>query len=128
MAQSPRRVRKYTREEANETLPEVRERLLRLRDAFALIAGHNAKIKSIAQANGGENEPEEWLRAGAVYREELQWLDDAGILLRDMEQGLIDFPSERDGVPILLCWRLGEASVDYWHDPESGFQGRQPLD
>ena len=46
---------------------------------------------------------------------------------KDRRTGLIDFPSEMDGRRVLLCWRLGEESVQYWHDEQSGFAGRQPL-
>ena len=50
-----------------------------------------------------------------------------GIQLKDRRTGLVDFPSELDGRPVLLCWRLGEPSVQFWHDANSGFAGRQPL-
>ena len=50
-----------------------------------------------------------------------------GIQLKDRRTGLIDFPSELDGRPVLLCWRLGEPTVQFWHDANSGFAGRQPL-
>lgn len=54
-------------------------------------------------------------------------LDALGIHLKDRRIGLIDFPSEMDGRRVLLCWRLGEDSVQYWHDEQSGYAGRQPL-
>lgn len=60
----------------------------------------------------------------AGFESELERL---GILLKDRRIGLIDFPSELDGRPMLLCWQLGEPSVQYWHDHDSGFAGRQPL-
>jgi hypothetical protein len=50
-----------------------------------------------------------------------------GIQLKDRRIGLIDFPSEMDGRRVLLCWRLGEPSVQYWHDEQTGYAGRQPL-
>jgi hypothetical protein len=54
-------------------------------------------------------------------------LEGLGIQLKDRRIGLIDFPSELDGRPVLLCWQLGEPSVQFWHDLDSGFAGRQPL-
>src|SRR5215203_7296247 len=54
-------------------------------------------------------------------------LDSLGIQLKDRRIGLVDFPSELDGRRVLLCWRLGEPSVQYWHDEDAGFAGRQPL-
>lgn len=58
------------------------------------------------------------------YEAELSGL---GIQLKDRRIGLIDFPSEMDGRRVLLCWRLGEPSVQFWHDENSGYAGRQPL-
>jgi hypothetical protein len=54
-------------------------------------------------------------------------LDALGIQLKDRRIGLIDFPSEMDGRRVLLCWRLGEPSVQYWHDEQGGYAGRRPL-
>lgn len=54
-------------------------------------------------------------------------LESLGIQLKDRRIGLIDFPSELDGRPMLLCWQLGEPSVQFWHDLDSGYSGRQPL-
>ena len=54
-------------------------------------------------------------------------LESIGIQLKDRRIGLIDFPSELDGRPMLLCWQLGEPSVQFWHEVDSGFAGRQPL-
>lgn len=59
-----------------------------------------------------------------AFQRELEGL---GIQLKDRRIGLIDFPSELDGRPMLLCWRLGETSVQFWHDLDSGYGGRQPL-
>jgi hypothetical protein len=54
-------------------------------------------------------------------------LESLGIQLKDRRIGLIDFPSEMDGRRVLLCWRLGEPAVQYWHDEHTGYAGRQPL-
>jgi hypothetical protein len=54
-------------------------------------------------------------------------LETLGIQLKDRRIGLIDFPSELDGRRVLLCWRLGESSVQFWHDESTGYAGRQPL-
>ena len=54
-------------------------------------------------------------------------LEEIGVQLKDRRMGLIDFPSEMDGRPVLLCWRLGETSVQFWHDIDGGYSGRQPL-
>jgi len=54
-------------------------------------------------------------------------IDELGITLRDIEQGLVDFPALVSGRQVWLCWRRGETSVDWWHDLDSGFSGRRPL-
>ncbi len=54
-------------------------------------------------------------------------LDEAQVVLRDLSQGLVDFPALRDGEEIYLCWLEHEPEIGYWHDLESGFAGRQPL-
>jgi hypothetical protein len=51
-----------------------------------------------------------------------------GIELKDYETGLVDFPAEWDGRPVYLCWRLGEPSVQFWHEIDAGFVGRRPLE
>lgn len=51
-----------------------------------------------------------------------------GVQVKDLDSGLLDFPSVRDGVPVLLCWRVGEEQVGYWHGLEDGFAGRRPID
>jgi hypothetical protein len=60
-------------------------------------------------------------------RAEVERISGLGIILRDVESGLVDFPAERDGNEVYLCWRLGEDHVGYWHPPETGFAGRRPL-
>ncbi|HWS54824.1 MAG TPA: DUF2203 domain-containing protein, partial [Pyrinomonadaceae bacterium] len=55
-------------------------------------------------------------------------LEELGVQLKDYERGLVDFPSLRDGKLVLLCWQWGEGDqIEWWHDPEAGFAGRQPL-
>ena len=118
----------YTRETANLLLDEVRERLVRLQQAYAEIAGHRAATASTAGGNGGDAGASRWLASSRTAADELSWFGERGIVVRDIEHGLIDFPGRRAGTQIYLCWRLGEDAVDFWHDRETGFAGRQPLE
>jgi hypothetical protein len=52
---------------------------------------------------------------------------DLGVMVKGLDTGLVDFPGEIDGRPVLLCWQLGEDKVRYWHEEDAGFAGRQPL-
>ncbi|MCW3034866.1 MAG: hypothetical protein JWM17_178 [Actinobacteria bacterium] len=118
----------YTRETANLLLDEVRERLVRLQRAYAEVAGHRTSMASSAGGNGGDAGASRWLASSRTAADELSWFRDRGIVVRDIEQGLIDFPGLRGGRQIYLCWRLGEDAVNFWHDRETGFAGRQPLE
>lgn len=51
-----------------------------------------------------------------------------GVRVRDVRQGLLDFPARRDGREVCLCWRVGERSLRFWHEPEAGFAGRKPVE
>lgn len=117
----------YTRDEANALLPELTEVLIALRDVYAAAAGHAEAVRSSAPGNGGSTHAQAWADAQHVLDGKLAWLCTRGIQLKDLERGLVDFPSVRDGRPVLLCWLLGEPSVDFWHELSTGFAGRRPL-
>jgi hypothetical protein len=54
-------------------------------------------------------------------------IEESGVHLKDVQLGLVDFPAERDGERIYLCWQFGEPEVAFWHTLDAGFAGRQPL-
>ncbi len=119
--------RLFTIDEANAELEELRVRLPRLREARERLIDTSERITSAVEVDGGGVEGSDWFRAQESLKAELVWLADRGILLRDPETGLIDFPAERNGIRILLCWRLGEDRVAWYHDEQTGFVGRKPL-
>ncbi len=61
-------------------------------------------------------------------RESIAEMDEIGVQVKDMDAGLLDFPCRLEDEVVLLCWRMGENSIEYWHTMESGFKGRQPVD
>ncbi len=61
-------------------------------------------------------------------KDTLAEIDAIGVQVKDLEEGLLDFPCVIDGRTVLLCWKLGEKEIGYWHSPEDGFAGRKPLD
>jgi hypothetical protein len=84
-------------------------------------------VKEVVAGNGGGPENREYRDAAEVLKDEVERISAMGIILRDVESGLVDFPAERDGRLLFLCWRLGEDHVGFWHPPETGIAGRQPL-
>jgi hypothetical protein len=61
-------------------------------------------------------------------KDTLAEIDEIGVQVKDLEQGLLDFPCVLDGKTVLLCWKLGEKEIGYWHGPEDGFEARKPVD
>jgi hypothetical protein len=61
-------------------------------------------------------------------KDTLAEIEAIGVQVKDLEEGLLDFPCIIDGRTVLLCWKLGEKEIGYWHSPEDGFAGRKPLD
>jgi hypothetical protein len=122
--------RHYTLQQATAALPWVRERLERLREAHARLNEKEARdaLSYAAPGNGG-GEPGQVVSEGFLgLRSALIELQEMDVVLRDLERGLVDFPSIRDGREVYLCWvEREEDEIRYWHDLEAGFAGRQPL-
>ena len=119
--------RVFTVQDANAELPELRERLPRLREARLGLIASSERITDAVASDGGGVAGSDWFRHQETLKTEVEYLSDRGILLRDPDTGLIDFPAERDGEHVFLCWRLGEGDVEYYHGVHSGFGGRKPL-
>lgn len=119
--------RHFTLEEALAELEPLRERLPRLREARHALIAASERIDEAVAVDGGGVEGTDWFRAQSALRGELEWVISRGIVLRDPETGLVDFPSERDGEDVYLCWRLGEPTIAWYHDRTTGFIGRKRL-
>ena len=119
--------RRFSVEEADGELDELRRRLPILREARQELIDTGERITSAVEVDGGGVEGSAWFRAQQTLRAELLWLAEQGILLRDPDTGLVDFPAEREGRRVFLCWRLGEDRVGWFHEEQSGFSGRMPL-
>jgi hypothetical protein len=119
--------RLYTLEEANAELRDLRERLPRLRVARDGLIAASERIKEAVASDGGGVAEAGWFTHQQTLKTELEHLAERGILLRDPEIGLIDFPAERGGRPVYLCWRLGEDQVAWYHEANAGFGSRKPL-
>jgi hypothetical protein len=122
--------RHYSRTEAEALLPRVKPLLMKLRDAKDMLVDSDAHevLADAAATNGGGGEGRQVGEAFLEVQRLLGALQEAGIVIRDIDRGLIDFPAIRQGREVYLCWELGEDNVEFWHDVESGYRGRQPLD
>jgi hypothetical protein len=114
----------WTVEEANAALPRVREIVQRLRALVSERRGQTEQAAERVQGNGqGGGDP-----GAADLERALDELTRDGIVLRDLDNGLVDFPGRSaSGREYWLCWLVDEPEVAWWHWPETGFAGRRPL-
>ena len=121
----------FTVAEANGLIPEMRRKLEGLQRLYARISAMRDEAKAAASASefgggmeGGSGYVHSLYKVGKITTE----IHDAGVQLKDYERGLIDFPSMRGDRVVLLCWQLGEGDeIEWWHEVDAGFAGRQPL-
>jgi hypothetical protein len=131
--------RRFTLAEAQELLDsELRalaERMVEVRARSRDLESRWRKLVIAIGSNGGNMErPEvrelrEKVEAShAELNEIIARFTAGGVQVKDMDTGLIDFPAEVDGQDALLCWRVGEPRIGFWHSPDDGFAGRKPLE
>ena len=122
--------RLFTVEEANALLPKLKELLDGVavhRDAMREKVPHLEPILRAAGANGGGRVGSEYgVEAYNLYLA-IERINELGVLLKDLDTGLLDFPHEREGRVVFLCWHPPEENVAFWHEIEAGYRGRQPL-
>lgn len=119
--------RMFTLEDAEAELADLRVRLPRMAASRAALIRESRRIEVAVASDGGGVEGRDAFESSRILRRDITELADRGILLREPESGLVDFPAERDGRRVYLCWRLGEDHVDWWHEEDSGFLGRKPV-
>ena len=129
--------RLFTPEEANEALAEVRpvaERMVRARRMLTAAMRRQRELVMRIAGNGGDLSPgevrdatDEAERAVAAIDECVGTLEAAGVQVKDLDEGLVDFPARHAGRDVLLCWKVGEPAVEHWHGVDEGFGGRKPL-
>jgi hypothetical protein len=121
--------RHYTLDEASQLLPGMVDLLGRMRAARDRLGDSEAReaLSEAGPTNGG-GDPGRTVSEGFLeLRDSVAQLQALEVQVRDLDRGLIDFPSLRDGREIYLCWEEGEDAIRFWHEPDAGFAGRRPL-
>ena len=122
--------RHFSVEEANSLLPHVLSVFERIHAIGVDLEKHQkalGKLHERAPGNGGSKKSSELLTLSESITRLMQGLEEQGILIKDVQGGLIDFPHIREDREVFLCWKMGEKKVAFWHEIETGFRGRQPL-
>jgi hypothetical protein len=129
--------RYFTPSEANELLAEVRplaEALVEHRQGMRFAAERRARLTARIAGNGGDLDPQEpgeldeqFQRESHAVTRAAKQLEGLGVLVKDLDTGLVDFPALHEGEEVLLCWQVGEDEVAHWHGVDEGFAGRKPL-
>jgi len=123
--------RVFTLEEALNLLPRIRTILEEVSDEWRTVRELNPEIQKVrdrAPMDAFSPHGVQYVEAVSHLMFLLHQIKELGVHLKDADKGLCDFPYMRHGRMVYLCWQLGEDSIQYWHDIESGFAGREPLD
>jgi len=129
----------FNREEAEELLPLIEHSLLEARESKEKVEDLDRELSRATteiMVLGGSLPPYGRLAANRSEREKLaeqlqeaiNRIHETGCVVKDLDEGLVDFPTLREGEEVYLCWKLGEERIGYWHGMEEGFAGRKPLD
>ena len=129
--------REFTLEEANTAVVELRPVVEQMVEHGRKLAEAQRRQRSLVThiaGNGGDLQPSDLRELAEAIQAEAdaiaacaRQIDAAGAQIKSLEDGLLDFPSRRAGELVLLCWKLGEDKIAYWHGVDEGFAGRKPL-
>ena len=122
----------FTTNEANEALPDIIKKY-----EFALAKSNEIKKieKQLQMSISSTNSFEEYVNlkqtlnsAITKFYESVEILENTGVVVKSIDQGLLDFPSKRFDEEVWLCWKYGETEIKFWHEKDSGFMGRKPIE
>jgi hypothetical protein len=108
--------------EGKNAAEETEERLHELRQRIFLSGGMLVNVVSVARQRA------EMEKLVQQAKDAIAEIDAIGVQVKDLDTGLLDFPCSVEGEIVLLCWKMGESRIGYWHTVDAGFRGRQPLD
>jgi hypothetical protein len=120
----------FSVEEANAFIPKLLIDIPRIQDLMKRLINDFPDVRKArekAQQNGGSLQGADYINCVLMINSLTEELESKGCILKGIEHGLIDFPSLRDGKEVYLCWKNPEPRIEYWHDIQSGFAGRQRI-
>ena len=121
----------YTPQDANKSLPEVKRRfntiLSQKNNVVALQEEVQKTLESGSSLERFIKKKQQLNGAVSSLYKSLEQLEDMGIMIKSVDDGLLDFPCMRFYEEVWLCWKLGETEIKFWHDKEEGIMGRKPL-
>jgi hypothetical protein len=121
----------FTLREANEALKSVRPWMDEIQTIRQEILSNQPEIWSVmekAAGNGGNPTLSRMVKTFDRLDALIHSIQDLGILIKDINTGLLDFPAQKDGREVYLCWKYGEGDVEFWHEVDADFSGRQSID
>jgi hypothetical protein len=119
----------YTRDEAKALLPQVRKWLQQLEQARDHLLKYDKRLSALMEPgrDAGGDLVNSWARTMADFRESMGEFQRREILIKDIDRGLLDFPAIIGGREVFLCWEKDEDDIEFWHDLDTGFAGREKL-
>src|SRR5262245_41540663 len=123
--------RLFTLAEANSLIPQLHSRLMSVKQAKETLARTKEDIRKAsarAEYGGGSSMGSLYITSLQQVSNNVKAIQELGILVKDLEMGLCDFPHFRDGRVVFLCWKLGEQEIRWWHETTTGYKDRCPLE
>ena len=120
----------FTLDEANAFVPQLLDLVPRIQKLSVSLNKDFTDIKNArekAKWNGGSDQGVDYLNAVLKYNDLMHRIEGMGCEVKGIREGLVDFPSLREGREVYLCWRMPEKEILFWHDLNTGFSGRKPI-
>ena len=119
----------YTREEAKALLPQVRKWLDQLERSRDRLLKYDKRLSALMEPgrDAGGDLVNSWARTMAEFREAMGEFQSREIMIKDIDRGLLDFPAIIGGKEVFLCWEKDEQDIEFWHELDTGYAGREPL-
>lgn len=120
----------FTLDEANAFVPQLLDLVPRIQKLSISLNNDFPDIKNArekAKWNGGSDQGVDYLNAVLKYNDLMHRIEGMGCEVKGIQEGLVDFPSLREGREVYLCWRMPEKEILFWHDLNTGFSGRKPI-